>query len=78
MRRGWVLVLAGTLLLAPWPPKAAEQERQEEQMETRQQEQQAYGWQLMTRRSGWNTATACARPTRSRNGRRSAPSTMSR
>jgi hypothetical protein len=48
MRRGWVLVLAGALLLAPWPTKAAEQERQEKRMETQQQEQQAYGWQLMT------------------------------
>lgn len=48
MRCGWMAVLAGPPLLAPWPATAAEQERHEERLETQQQEQQPYGWQLMT------------------------------
>ena len=48
MKSGCMAVLAGILLLAPWPSTGAEQERHEERMETQQQEQRAYGWQLMT------------------------------
>ncbi len=48
MKRGWLVVLAGILLLSPWPAQAAGQEQQKDQMETQQQEQQVYGWQLMT------------------------------